>query len=290
GSVLGRRSPIPITVAKGYGPLPEWVGRNTLVFGVSYSGNTEETLEALEDAHDRGARAVIVSSGGALAERAVRYGIARVSIPGGLQPRASLGYLALPILAVLQKIGLAPVLDPDVAETISVLEDLAKRCDRSVTTGDNPAKALARRLLGGVPVINGSTGLTATAAMRFKCDLNEYGKVPAFWNFLPEANHNEIVGWSGTTSTSLDDFVVVFLRDDGEHPRVSARFDITKSVIDGNVRDVIELRSAGTSALARLFSLVFVTQLAAVYVGLANEVDPGPVAPIEDLKSALARS
>jgi len=278
----------PFRVIKGYGPLPDWVGRNTLAFAVSYSGSTEETVAALEDAHNKGARIVTISSGGPLAQKALEYGLAHVAIPSGLQPRASLGYLALPLLAVLEKMGLVSAMAPDVEETVAVLEALALRCDRSVPTAANPAKDLAHKLSGKVGVIYGGSPISQTAAMRFKCDINEYGKVPAFWNAFPELNHNEIVGWTGLTELTRGSFVHVHLRDSDEHPRVALRFEITHDLVGENVAGMTELHSEGVSALARLFSLVFVTQLASIYIGLAQEVDPGPVAVIQELKSRLA--
>lgn len=278
----------PFRVIKGYGPLPDWVGRNTLALAVSYSGSTEETVAALEDAHGKGARIVTISSGGPLAEKAREYGLTHVAIPSGLQPRASLGYLALPLLAVLDKMGLVSEMSADVEETVAVLEDLAVRCDRSVPAATNPAKALANDLRGKIGVIYGGSAVSQTAAMRFKCDINEYGKVPAFWNAFPELDHNEIVGWTGLTEITKETFHLVHLRDADESPRVALRFEITHDLVGQNLAGMTEVRSEGVSPLARLFSLVFITQLASIYVGLAQEVDPGPVAVIQELKSRLA--
>ena len=288
-AVLEGRLATPIHVLKSYDPVPAWVGRNTLVFAVSYSGGTEETIAALQEVHARGSRIVIVSSGGRLGDMAEELGIATVSIPGGLQPRASLGYLFIPILAVLEEIGLVPALDEDVTEAVSVIEELAARCHRSVPLANNPAKRLASGIEGRIPVVYGSHSLTGVAAYRFKCDLNEYAKTPAFWNELPEMNHNEIEGWSGLRNMTSENFVAVFLRDEGEHPRVTKRFEITKRLIDGSVARIEELTSVGESPVARLLSLIFVTQMAAIYLGLAYGVDPGPVAVIERLKEELAK-
>ena len=287
-AVLEERLPVPLRVIKSYGPLPEWVGRNTLVFAVSYSGSTEETVAALQEAHSRGCRAVTISSGGPLAEQARGYGFAHVAIPPGQQPRASLGYLTMPIFAVLTAVGLAPDLREDVDEAIEVLSDLASRCHRKRSRVENPAKDLAGKLAGKVPIVYGGHLLGATAAYRFKCDLNEYGKTPAFSHAFPELNHNEIVGWNKLAEVTRDRFVLVLLRDPGDHERVKLRFEITKELIKGNFSDVIEVRAEGSTALARLLSLVLVTQLAAIYVGLANGVDPGPVAVIQGLKSQLS--
>lgn len=282
------RLPVPFRVIKSYGPLPEWVGRNTLVFAVSYSGSTEETVAALEEAHTRGSRAVTLSSGGPLADLAREYGLAHVRIPTGLQPRASLGYLTLPILAVLVQIGLVPAMQTDVDEAVEVLADIASRCHRKRPLDENPAKQLAAKLHDKIPVIYGGHGLGATAAYRFKCDLNEYGKTPAFWHEIPELDHNEIVGWNQLDDVTKDRVALVLLRDHAEHERIQLRFDITRRLIEGNVAEVIEVPSEGEGVIARLLSLILVTQLAAIYVGLGYEVDPGPVAVIQKLKSELA--
>lgn len=288
-SVIEPRLPLFFRTIKTYGPLPEWVGRNSLVFAVSYSGSTEETIAAVEEAHERGCRMVTLSSGGPLAELSASYGLAHVRLPSGLQPRASLGYLSLPIIAALTSVGLVPDLGDDVDEMISVVAELADRCNRKVGVGENPAKDLALRIHGHVPVVYGGHGLAATAAYRFKCDLNEYGKTPAFWNFFPELDHNEIVGWNQLSGLTSQSFVNVLLRDQPEHERIALRFEITRSLTKDNLRDVLEVRAEGTSALARLMSLIFVTQLASIYVGLAYEVDPGPVAVIAELKDKLKK-
>ena len=287
-AIVEPRLPIPFRVIKSYGPLPEWIGRNTLVFAVSYSGSTEETVAALEEAHSRGTRAVAISSGGPLAQMAREYGLAHVSIPSGLQPRASLGFLTLPILAVLVRIGLVPDMSSEIDEAVSVLGDLASRCHRKRATDENPAKQLAAQIANRVPVIYGGTGLGATAAYRFKCDLNEYGKTPAFWHEIPELDHNEIVGWNQLEGLTKASFVLIFLRDSGEHERIALRFDITRSLIEQNVADVVEVQTEGDGVAARLLSLIFVTQLAAIYVGLGYGVDPGPVEVIQKLKSELS--
>jgi glucose/mannose-6-phosphate isomerase len=288
-AVIEPRLPLPLRTIKGYGPLPEWVGRNTLVFAVSYSGSTEETLAAFTEAQARGARCVTISSGGPLAEMAQRSGVAHVSIPPGLQPRASLGYLTLPILAVLDKVGLVPSPSEDVAEAVEVLGALARRCSRDVPTDKNPAKDLAARVVGRIPFVYGQEGLTATAAYRFKCDLNEYGKTPAAWHFFPELNHNEIVGWNQPADVARQNCVAVVLRDIEEHPRIALRIGITERLIRDRVADLVEVQAQGVSPLARILSLILVTQLAAIYVGFAYGVDPGPVAVIQELKNELSR-
>jgi glucose/mannose-6-phosphate isomerase len=289
-AVIEPRLPIPFRTIKSYGPIPEWVGRNTLVFAVSYSGSTEETLAALDTALERGARIITVSSGGPLAATAASRNLAHVGIPTGLQPRASLGYLTLPLLAVLTEMGLVPDLQPDIDESIKVLSEMAPTCHRDRPRSANPAKDLAAKIMNKVPVVYGGHGVGATAAYRFKCDLNEYGKTPAFWNEIPELDHNEIVGWNQLADMTSERFVAVLLREPGEHERVKLRFDITKRLIGGRLAEFVEVNAEGESVLARLLSLIFVTQLASIYVGLAYGVDPGPVDVIMKLKSELKDS
>jgi glucose/mannose-6-phosphate isomerase len=284
-AVTEARVPVPFLVAKGYGPLPEWVGRNTLTIAISYSGNTEETIAAFADAHERGARAIAVSSGGRLADLASEFGAAHVAVPGGMQPRSALGYLAMPLLSVLERMGLVPPFEADVTAALAHLNDLAGPCSVETATGSNPAKALAAKLHDGVPVIYGGRGVGAALARRFKCDINEYAKWPAFFNELPEMDHNEICAWSYPDPRSR--YVGVMVRDEDDHPRVAARFDITRKVILAAFADVIELRTEGEGMLARVLSTLFVTQLTAIYMAVLRDVDPGPVEAIERLKGEL---
>jgi glucose/mannose-6-phosphate isomerase len=197
-AIVEPRLPVPFRVFKGYGPLPEWIGRNTLVLAISYSGTTEEVLVAVDEAHARGTRTVTISSGGRLAEVAVEYGCAHVAVPTGLpQPRAALAYLAIPALRVLTSMGLVPDLSSDVDEAIEVCGEVIDHCHRKEPlAADNTAKQIAMLVAGKIPIVYGAVGLGATAAYRFKCDLNEYAKQPAFSAVLPEANHNDIVGWN----------------------------------------------------------------------------------------------
>lgn len=289
-AVVEPRLPVPFRVIKSYGPLPEWVDRTSLVFALSYSGNTEETLEAFEEAHRRGARMVVVCSGGTLADQADAYGVARVQIPPGQQPRASLGYLTLPILGVLQRVGLVPDLSADVDEAVAVLASLGERCGRERSVAENPAKDLARRIGGRVPVIYGAYGASSVAAQRFKCDLNEYAKTPAFWNFLPELDHNEIEGWAHLSEITRRHFVGVFLRDREEPERISLRFGITRRLIEDELAEIVEVHGEGRSPLAKLLSLIMLTQLGAIYLAFSYGLDPGPVHVLEKLKRELAQS
>ena len=282
-TVVEPRLPIPLRVIKGYGPLPEWIGRNTLAIAVSYSGDTEETIAGLTEVHERGGRSVTISSGGRMAELARIYGTCHITVPSGLQPRAALGYLAMPALAALSGVGLVPDFAEDVAETVEVLGDIEARCHRKRPVAENPAKDLAAKLAGLVPVIYGCDGVGAAAARRFKCDLNESGKVPAFWNALPELDHNEIVAWSRPSK----DFVVTMILDSGDSERLMERWGVTRSLIEHAVSGVIELCTVGVSTLARLMSMVLLGQFASIYLAIGAGEDPGVVPILDEIKKQL---
>ena len=289
-AVVEPRLAMPLRTFRGYGPLPEWMGRNTLVFAVSYSGNTEETVSATEAALERGCRIVTLSAGGALAELAADHGLAHVRVPPGLQPRASLGFLAFPLLAMLVKIGIVPDLQDDVDETIAVLSDVAERCHRKRPADDNPAKALALGLRGKIPVVYGGHGIGAVAAYRFKCDLNEYGKSPAFFNVAPELDHNEIVGWRLLTELTAPHFVNIAIVDPLEDERLALRHSIRRRLIENALPEYREVVAEGASPLARVFSLILMSQLAAIYLAFAYDLDPGRVQVISEMKERLAES
>lgn len=283
--VIASRSPLPVVTLRGY-ELPLWVGPDTLVFAASYSGNTEETLELFDRACERGARMVVVSSGGALTERARLAGVPIVGVTEGLQPRAALGCLAVPMLEICHRVGVGPAVGEDIAETIGLLECRAAECHRAVPVTTNPAKILALRLIGKLAWIYGAEGLSEVAAYRWKCQLNECAKVLACWNCFPELTHNELVGWDGQATGASAALIV--LRHKGEHPRVARRIDSVLPMIEGCFDLLEQVWARGSSALARLLDLCYLGDFTSTYLGLARGVDPGPVEVIECLKQRLA--
>jgi glucose/mannose-6-phosphate isomerase len=287
-AVLGPRVPLFTKVIKDYSPLPEWVGRNTLVLAVSYSGNTEETLDAVREARERGARAVAVSCGGSLREAAKGFGMAHVPLPEGFLPRFAAGHMLMSLLGVMEALGFAPSLTDDVEEVVRVLGGLESHCNRNVATDDNPAKSLAQSLAGRLPAIYGGPGHGAVAARRFKTDLSENAKIPAIAGAIPEACHNDIEAWGHWTDSSWP-FAAVLLRDDDEHPRVARRFDLLRDLLAGRL-ETVTIRASGQSRLARLLSLVGMCQLTSVYLALSSGQDPGPIDVLEDFKQRLAQA
>jgi len=277
---------VPIQVNRHY-TLPAWIGPGSLVLAASYSGNTEETLSALTEARHRGAQAVVISSGGKISQMAEADDLTLIRIPAGLQPRASLGYLGLPLAVTLERLGLTADLNEAIDESLTLLRDQAARLGRESGEALNPAKQLARRLVGKMPVVYGSEGVTALAAFRFKCQLNENAKTPAQWNLLPELDHNEITGWQLLSEVSRK-FHLIFFRDAEEHPQVKKRVEVTRDLIINQFCGADEFWSSGRSKLARLLSLIYLGDFTSAYLAVLNGVDPSPVERIELLKKRLA--
>ncbi len=277
---------VPLLVNRDY-QLPAFVGPKTLAIAASYSGDTEETLSSFNEALDRGAQVMVVSSGGRISKMAAEKDLSLITIPAGFQPRAALGYLSIPSALALHRLGLAPDTVPGWEETIKALAHLAGRYGPEVPVAQNEAKQLALRLLGKMPVMYGSQGLTGLATFRWRCQFNENSKVAGGWNVLPELDHNEITGWQELQSLSKQ-FRLIFLRDRDEHPQVKKRVQATKDLIADQFDGVDEFESGGDSRAARFFSLVCLGDFASIYLALLNGIDPSPVERIELLKKRLA--
>ncbi|HLH29071.1 MAG TPA: SIS domain-containing protein, partial [Acidimicrobiales bacterium] len=218
-TLLAPVAPVPVAAARDY-ELPAWIGPDSLVFAVSYSGNTEETLAAYAEASRRGAKIVAVTSGGALAAQAAAAGHAVITVPGGLMPRAALGFVALPPLVACARLGLAPGIDEALPGMLAVAGQRVAECSREVPASANAAKRLAIRLAGVLPVIWGTEGIAGSAAYRWKCQLNENAKAYAGWAVFPELNHNEVVGLYHPEVAAAPCGIVV-LRHEAEHPRTA---------------------------------------------------------------------
>jgi glucose/mannose-6-phosphate isomerase len=279
------RLDVPAPVVRGY-VLPAWVGPETLVIAASYSGQTEETLACAAAALQRGCRPVCVASGGRLAAGAEESGLALVRVPGGGQPRAAVGYLAMPLLAALEAAGLAGEAGGDVEEAAALLRDGNELYGPGRPQAENPAKALALRLHERQAVVYGA-GLTVPAARRWKGQINENAKAPAFWNELPELDHNELMGWTSLPHVAAST-LAVFLEDAAGDPRLLRRAELTAAELQARGVEVEHVAARGESRLARLFSLVQLGDYASCYLALLYGVDPTPVQAIQDFKSRLA--
>lgn len=282
-AALGDRASRPIVAVRDYA-LPAWVGAGTTVLCASYSGNTEETLGAYEAAGAVGARRIVATTGGALADAARADGVPVIPLPAMFQPRVAVGYLLVVALEVAALAGVAPSLRAEVEAAAARLEGLVGDWGPDGPEDALP-KQLARTLRGTVAQIVGA-GLTVPVAYRWKTQLNENAKVPAFAAELPEIGHNEIVGWEG--APELGRFSAVFLDDVELHPRVQQRIDVTCDVIGDAAASVSRVAGVGETRLERLVSLVLLGDLVSLYVAVLRGVDPTPVTAIERLKAVLA--
>jgi len=276
--------PIPLLVNRDY-DLPRHVDESTLVVACSYSGNTEETLEAFERARRVRAVCVCITSGGDLGREAAAAGVPVVSIPGGLPPRAALGYSSVALMGILNAVGMLPNPQESLPETIAVCRGLVERCRDRIPEIENPAKRIARALFGKVTAIYASAGLDA-AAIRWRGQLEENAKSLAFHHTLPEMNHNELVGWDRPESC-LAQIAVVFLRDRGEHPQIVRRFELTREIIASRAGSIHSVFAEGEGTLARMFSLILKGDFVSLYLAYLNGSDPTPVSAIERLKKSL---
>jgi glucose/mannose-6-phosphate isomerase len=280
---LGPRLSRPLTVWDGYG-LPGWAGPATLVFCSSYSGHTEETLSAYDAAVERGAPCLVATTGGPLAERARRDDVPVIPVPGGFQPRAAVGYSLVSALEAARLAGAAPALHDEIEAAAALAESLA--LEWGPDAGDDGlAKSLARMLHGTVPVILGAE-LAAAAAYRWKCQLNENSELPAFASALPEADHNEVVGWAATRD--LGRFSCVLLEDPQAHPRNALRAELTARLAEDGGGPVVRVQARGESRLERLVSLVLLGDLVSLYAAVLRGVDPVNIAALDWLKAQLA--
>jgi len=283
---LSQKLQIPFIVNRHY-TLPSFVNRNSLVIISSYSGNTEETLEAYEQAVERKANILCITSGGEVGGRAKKLKHQLILIPGGMQPRAALGYSFFPLLYAMDKIGFAGLDQSEVEETITVLKTMS---GEAVDMSDqNYPYSIAKRLHGKPVIIWSAADLLEVVSVRWRGQLNENAKHLAYSAVFPELNHNEIVGWEHPAEL-LKHFAIVILKDKDDHPRVEQRMAITKEVLKQTPGAIIEIPPRGDSRLARMFSMIHLGDWVSYYLAMLNAVDPTPVERINYLKSELERA
>ena len=281
--VLGDRASRPIVLARGYA-LPSWTTPDTTVLCASYSGNTEETLAAYDAAQALGANTVVVTTGGRLAEQAREDGVPVIPLPGGFQPRAAVAYVLVAALEVAGICGGGERLHSEIDVAAAHAESLVVKWGPD-SPDSSLAKTLARGLLGTVPQIAGA-GLTAPVAYRWKTQINENAKLPAFCTELPELDHNEIVGWEGAMGVAP--FSAVFLDDSDLHPRIRQRIELTRGLIASRGAHTFRVDTIGETRMERLVSVVLLGDLVSLYMAALRGVDPGPIEVIDQLKAALS--
>ena len=286
-SLIADECRVPLLVLRDYA-LPAYVrGPFSLVVSASYSGETEETLSAFDEARRRGCQLMALTTGGTLAQRARDYGAALATFHYPSPPRAALGYSFASLLAMLCRLGLVADKSADLAEAVTVMRAWRKEIEPSAPVGRNSAKRLAGQMMGRHVVVWGS-GILAEVARRWKGQVNENAKQWSAFEVLPEADHNAICG-------TLPDEVaaktfVLFLTSTLDHPRTQLRHAITRQVFltSGIITDVVAAR--GQSRLAQMLSTIHYGDYVSGYLGLLNKVDPTAIAGIVELKARLAEA
>jgi glucose/mannose-6-phosphate isomerase len=274
---------VPMTVHRDYG-LPAYVGRDSLVVASSYSGNTEETLASFEQARKRGAKVLVLTTGGKLADlaRASNYPVVTFSYKA--QPRAALGYSLGLVLGVLTKLSFVRDLSADIDAALADLAKIEERVHEGARTND--AKKMALELFGRVIVAYGA-GVMGVMARRVKGQWNENAKNWSAFDVMSELNHNAVVGFPHPP-IAKEALTVLLLRSDRDNPRHKLRFEVTRELLDRAGVPHKTLQFAGQNMLSEVLQMVYFTDYVSFYVALLNGADPSPVKSIDYLKDRLA--
>ncbi len=276
---------VPVVVAKDYS-LPAFVGPRILVVAVSFSGTTEETLEAVDQAAAAGAPWVAVTSGGELAERSAAAGRPVLPVDDTIpMPRAGIAAVSVPPLVLMDQLGLLG----GAAEMLDAASAQLHRRRAAIVADDAEIRTLARHVDRTVPLIYGGGRIGHLAALRWKNQVNENAKAPAFANQLPELMHNEVCGFGLHGDMTRQVFSVIELRHSGEHPQVGRRFELLRPLVDEVVHERFVVEAAGDGPLAQLLDLVLIGDVWSLHLAFDQDLDPGPVPVLDDIKAALAR-
>ncbi len=274
----------PYIVSKTY-DLPAFVSQDTLVIAASYSGNTEETLESLAQARQKGAQIAIITHGGKLLQIARDSGDMVAEIPECPQPRAGVFYMYRALVEILEAAKLIAGSSAEALQKlVSPLEAATKQWLATVPEAQNTAKQLAQQMVGKTPIIYAGPLMSPTA-YKWKIDVNENAKNTAWCGNLPEFNHNEFIGWS--SHPVQKPFAVIDLLSSFEHPRVQKRFALSDRLLSGMRPASVNVEAKGDSALEHMLYLVLLGDFATTYMGLLNGVNPTPVALVEKFKKEL---
>lgn len=286
-SVFYDRFLCSVQVVRGYS-LPKNAGKRSLVFILSYSGNTEETLSVFRQALSKKCQVVTITSGGQIGDISRTKRIRSVSIPKGLPPRSALPYMLVPMLHILDEAAGFKGLVRESQRAASLLKRAQLSYRMGYPLNKNQAKKIAVSLKDNIPLVFGSYMGTGSASYRWKTQLSENSKITALNNVFPELNHNELVNL-GLKSNKKFRFSALFLRDKTDNKRVQLRFEITKGLLTKGACPVTEIWASGSSKLEKILSLVYLGDYVSVYLALLSGVDPTPVDAIEDLKKALSK-
>lgn len=274
---------VPFEVVRDY-TLPAHVGPATLVIVSSYSGNTEETLSALDEAEKSGAQIAVIAAGGKLAERANEKGYPLFLFPAGIQPRMATFYFINAFAQIVEKLNVTVADMSELAKVGDWLKQEVAQWSADVSEADNLAKQLALQLVGKTPIFYAGPKLFP-AANKWKIGCNENAKNTAWANQYPEFNHNEFIGWSSHPVEKP--FAVVEIRSNLEHERTQKRFEISEQLLSGMRPAPIVVEPKGNTMLEQLVYAFALGDFVTIYLGILNGVNPTPVPLVEKLKVEL---
>ena len=284
-TLLRSECPVPIIVNRDY-TVPAFVNGRTLAIASSYSGDTEETLAALEAARQAGAMLLAIATGGKLAARARELNVPLLTFDYLAQPRAALGHSIVTLIGIVGRLGLVSDKAADLDEAVAVMESWQKEINEAVPLAENAAKQLTLKLHKRLSVVYGA-GHLSEVARRWKGQFNENAKAWAFFEQLPEMNHNALAGTKFPADLA-EKIVAVMLTSSLDHPRTRVRFQITGEVLSqrGVSCEVVEAR--GSSRLAQMLSAVHFGDYVSFYLAMLYGVDPTSLEVVDYLKRRLA--
>jgi glucose/mannose-6-phosphate isomerase len=273
----------PVIVVKD-SALPAFVGARSLVLALSFSGRTAETVASTALALERGASVVAVSAGGELADLVTGGGGLALGVDGTIpMPRAALGALVAPVLAVAEDVGVLSGARSQATAAVTRLHQRAMELERPGNEAERIARAIGRTW----PLIYGAGRLGAAAALRWKNQVNENAKAPAFAHTIPEATHNELCGWGQHGDVTRQVLTLLELRHGAETPDIPRRFELVNDQMLEVVSDIVTVTAGGEGPLAQLFDLVFVGDVVSLHLAADAGVDPGPIPALDAMKAGL---
>ncbi len=277
---------IPVHVARDY-TLPAFAeGPSTLVIASSYSGDTEETLAAFQEARARRCQLMAIAAGGRLEAMARQFGAAFMRVAYESMPRAALGYSFVPLAAFASRLGWLGDPSAHLREAAAVMREWNAELVPESPVVKNLAKRMAGQMVGRFVIVYGA-GLFAEVARRWKGQVNENGKQFAAFEVLPEADHNAMLG-SSYPEGMANHLKVIFLTGVSDHPRNRARVEISRQVLMVQGCDTDVLAARGESPLAQMLSLIQLGDWISGYLGIANGVDPSDTELLLEFKRRMA--
>ena len=281
---LRDRLGVPVIVNRDY-TLPGFVNQQTLLIGVSYSGNTQETLDAIAEGLKQNCKIVCVTSGGKLEQFCIDNDLSVIKIPEGLPPRSATAYLLFPLAAILSKMNLIDVKD-EIQASVGALKELRDELKPEVPMGENPAKNLALEIKDTFPHIS-AYGHLLPIAQRWKTPFNENSKILSGFGAFPESSHNDIVGWAEDEDYVKQQFSIIYLRSEDEPSKVSGQIEYAKQLQEGKIHGIFELKAPEGSRLLQMLYLMYTGDFVSLYLAVLRGVDPTPIEVIDKMKENI---